>query len=463
MIFSLLGCSLTTLQYEECTTNAECRDAFGFGYTCGDAGLCKDVAVEPRCNQVYPVDLFQRVENYRDAVVLGSLFDLSSDMPETQAAQLAIMQVNDYSGLDGRPFALVECSYEVDTIYDNRDQAEAAVFATDWLVNTLGIPAIVGPATSSIAEVAYEVASVAGAVLVSPSATSPSLTTIDGVTKTDAEPGMFWRTAPPDSLQGAVVAADMLDRNVPDVAVIYQTGSYGEGLTEVFVAAFTAAGGSVTLHAFEDATQRDVVTTTVSGLHPSEVLFISSDGTDVSAFLNSAAVQPGYATMPIFLTDAARDEEVLLAASEAWRIFSRIRGTAPSIPSGVVYDFFSGAYAGAYSPDRADASVYTAHSWDAAWLALYGVAWSAANEGAITGTGIARGLRRVSAGDPVDISPTRWSQVRGTFEGGAGIDVTGASGSLDFDPFTEETTAAIDVWTVGADRTSFDTIYTVEP
>ena len=33
------ACSLTTYDYTSCDTNADCRDAFGFGYVCGDEGL----------------------------------------------------------------------------------------------------------------------------------------------------------------------------------------------------------------------------------------------------------------------------------------------------------------------------------------------------------------------------------------------------------------------------------------
>ena len=457
------SCSLTTLNYTPCDTSAQCRDAFGFGYTCGDEGLCEEITIEPRCNDVYPVDLFQRIENYRDTIVIGSLFDQSSDTPEIQATRLAVMQVDDLSGLDGREFGVVECTYEENNVYDDRSMEEATVFASRWLAGTLGVPVIVGPATSSMAEAAYYVTSPLGTALISPSATSPALSTIDGLTKTNEEPGMFWRTAPPDSLQGEVVAADMLDRNVRDVAVIYQTGSYGEGLATVFQSAFVAEGGTASLHAFSDNTQRDVAVTEVAAEHPDEVLFISSEGTDVSAFLNAAAVLSAYSTMGIFLTDAARDEDVLDAATTARTLFDQVRGTAPSVPAGTVYDFFSGAYAGAFAPDTADSSVYTAHSWDASWLSIYGIAWSQLNEGAITGVGVARGFRHVSAGDAVDINPTRWTQVQANFAEAASVDVTGASGSLDFDSQTEETTAPLDVWTIGTDGASFDTEYTIEP
>jgi ABC-type branched-subunit amino acid transport system substrate-binding protein len=453
------GCSFTTFDYATCETGAECREAFGFGYTCGDTGLCEEIEVEPRCNAAWPVDLFQRVENYRDAIVLGSLFDHTSDTPETRAARLAVMQVNDLSGLDGRPYAIVECTYEENNVYDDRNLIEATSFTTSWLAETLGVPAIIGPATSSAAEAAYVVAAPADTVLLSPSATSSSLSTIDGLTKTDAEPGLFWRTAAPDSLQGAVVAADMLDRTRSVVAVIYESGSYGTGLAQVFEKAFFTGGGETLLFPFSDATQRDLAVTSVAAAQPDEVLFISAEGSDVSAFLNAAAVLEPYADMPIFLTDSARDDDVLAEASSAWDLFDQVRGTSPSVPEGAVYDFFSGAYAGAFSPAAASDSVYTAHTWDAAWLAIYGVAWAAANEDGLTGTNVARGLRHVSLGTPISINPTSWSQVQAVFDESSPVDVTGSSGSLDFDPDSEETTAPIDVWII--DGTSFVTVDTI--
>lgn len=453
---------MTTYDYATCETNAECRDAFGFGSVCGEAGLCGDVPVERRCNRTIPVDLFQRIDDYRDAIVLGSLFNRAADTPETQAVRLAIAQVNDLSGLDGRPYALVECTYEENAIYDNLDAADATAFAASWLAETLGVPAIVGPGSSSAAEVAYYVAAPADTVVISPSATSPSLSSIDGLVKTNEAPGLFWRTAPPDSLQGEVVAADMLARHTRYVSVLYGTGSYGEGLAGVFNTAFKAGGGTVSLHPFTDATTRDVAIGTVAGSQPDEVLFISAEGRDVAAFLNGAAVLREYDGLPLFLTDTARDADVLAASSaSASALFDQVRGTAPAVPAGKVYNFFSGAYSSAYAPDAASDSVYTAHSWDAAWLAIYGVAWSADNEGGISGTGIARGLRHLSAGTEVWISPTSWTQVRAQFEAGAPVDVWGASGPLDYDPDTEETTAAIDVWVI--EGGTFATEYSVPP
>ncbi len=465
VVLLLTGCSFSTYDYTPCETHAECREAFGFGYTCDDDGLCGEVEVEPRCGETWPPDLFERAEDHRDAIVLGSLFDYEAGAPQRQAARLAFTQVADLSGLDGRPVALVECNYAANPRLDDLPADEATRLAAAWLAETLGVPAIIGPSTSATAEAAYYVTSPVGTVLLSPSATSPSLSVIDGITKTDDAPGLFWRTAPPDSLQGAVVAEDMRRRGTTNVAVLYQTGSYGEGLAGVFNTAFVERGGVVVLYPFADATARDVAVTAVASNTPNEVLFISSLGSDVAAFLNAAAVLDAYVDVPLFLTDSARDEDVLADAASAAALFDQVRGTSPSVPAGDVYSFFSGAYASAYAPDAASDSVYTAHAWDAAWLAIYGVAWSASNEGAISGIGVARGLRHLSSGPAISLNPTSWTEGRAWFADGEGIDVTGASGSLDFNPDTEETTAPIDVWIITADAggASFATEYTSEP
>jgi hypothetical protein len=67
--------------------------------------------------------------------------------------------------------------------------------------------------------------------------------------------------------------------------------------------------------------------------------------------------------------------------------------------------------------------------------------------------GIAQGLRKVSSGKAYDVAPLSWGGILETLRGGATIDVQGASGALDYDPITEETSAEIQVWVIGSDAT----------
>lgn len=477
LLLSLLACSFTRFDYTPCTAHDECREAFGFGSVCGEDGLCTALAPNPRCD-AWPVDLFERPEAYTDVLVVGSLFDHSTDVPEIQSVRLAVDQANGAQGLDGHEFALLQCSYEEDPALDALTMEEATAATSVWLADEVGAPVIVGPATSSQAEVAYSALNRErdlGTVLISPSATSPALTDIDGVVKTDEDPGLFWRTVPPDSLQGAVMARDIAERGSQDVAVIYEAGPYGEGLAVAFSEVFEGTGGRYTLLPYSDEGQRAEAVTAASDRGFDEVVFISGEITHIIAFLESAGALSAYDDRPLFLTDGARDLTLLQEVSGGRHLLDQVRGTAPATPSGPNYKTFAGAYGAAYEGDATD-SVFTSYTYDATWLGLYGSAWAwyqgaaaeadaqgLAPERAVVGPDVARGLRKLSSGDEIVIRSTGWPDVLSRFEAGSSVDVEGASGHLDYDPDTEETTAAIDIWVVNAAQDGFETQYTVEP
>jgi ABC-type branched-subunit amino acid transport system substrate-binding protein len=182
------------------------------------------------------------------------------------------------------------------------------------------------------------------------------------------------------------------------------------------------------------------------------VLFISSTQADVIAFLNAANQNPAYAMKTFFLTDSAANKEVIDGSPPA--LYPRIRGSRPTPVNSAspVFNNFSGSYASEYSED-VTAFSYTAHMYDATWLVFYGAASSLFSQKQVSGVGIARGLRRVSSGKAFDVQPLSWGGILETLRTGAGVNVRGASGELDYDPVTEETSAPIQVWVIGANAT----------
>jgi hypothetical protein len=114
----LAGCSLGVTAYTPCTSGDACREAFGLGYTCGDAGLCEPAPAQPRCDATWPEDLLQRPEDYPGVLVVGSLYDHTTDVPEEQSTRLAVKQVDESEGVGGTPVGLVQCSYEEDASLD---------------------------------------------------------------------------------------------------------------------------------------------------------------------------------------------------------------------------------------------------------------------------------------------------------------------------------------------------------
>ena len=448
LLFTLLGCSFTGYESVDCTANFECRDAFGFGWACdSEIGLCEVAEVHPRCASTWPEDLFLRPENYSDTIVIASMFDHSADIAEINSARLPVTQVTDQGGLNDRGYAIVECTYEENPALDALDYPGAAREVSLYLADTLGIAAIVGPATSSQTQEVYNATSELGVFIISPSATSPALTNIDGLEKTDANPGHLWRTAPPDSLQGVAVAEDMKTRGLKDVAIIYQSGPYGEGLAEVFLDTFIDDFHDVDAYLFTTDSDRDVAVSQAGETNVEEVFFISSEVADIIAFLLGASVNDNYDDKTFFLADGAADEQMLQQTQGASEVWDRIRGSRPAVPDGNVYKAFDTAYAAAYGVS-ADVSVYTGYTFDASWLAIYGTAWAARDGESITGTGIAQGLRKVSNGGVVEIRANSWNDVKATFAESRPIDVVGASGELDYDPITEETTTPIEIWSV---------------
>jgi len=447
----LSSCSLTTFGDDACTSNADCRAAFGFGAACGADGLCTPPAPPARCGRTFPRDLFARPRNYASHLALGVVVNERdpSDIAAENAVELAVAQFNDLDGLDGREVAVVFCTNEEDPERDASSEEEATAAVGRYLVDTLDAPAIVGPSTSSQAESLYAVTAPRGALMISHSATSTALTQLDADTR------LLWRTCPPDSEQGAAIADDLASRSVARVAVIYEDGSYGAGLAQVFDDAFR---GTATPFPFAlgNETLRDAQAMAVAGRASDfdEVLFISSDFADTQQFLRYAARTPGLASMPIFLTDTAAASPEFLSDSVAAPLFPRLRGSRPALATGAVYDQFVADYGSRFmtAPDVRQYQ-YAPHAYDAAWLVFAGAFWSLSAEAAVTGDTIAGGLTHLSAvrpgGTNFDLLPGTWSALAPELAAGRDVDVRGASGELDFDATTDETSGPVEIWRIG--------------
>ncbi len=116
-----------------------------------------------------------------------------------------------------------------------------ATAAAEQLITADKVSGIVGGDCSGVTgAVLQNVARPNGIVMISPSATSPALTTAE-------DDGLFFRTAPSDARQGKVMSDIIMDRGIDTVAVTYTNNDYGKGLADSFAAAFAADGGTVTI------------------------------------------------------------------------------------------------------------------------------------------------------------------------------------------------------------------------
>lgn len=129
--------------------------------------------------------------------------------------------------------------------------AAAAAASAERLISAESVDGVIGALCSGATIAALtNVAMPNGMVMISPSATSPALTTLE-------DNGLFFRVSPSDARQGVVMTEVILERGITEVAVTYTNNDYGRGLADSFQAAFEAAGGTVTLVAAHEDGRAD--------------------------------------------------------------------------------------------------------------------------------------------------------------------------------------------------------------
>jgi branched-chain amino acid transport system substrate-binding protein len=179
-------------------------------------------------------------------IILGFTGPIESITPMmADGAEVAMKEVSD-SGmlLDGATVTPVRAD---STCTD----AAAATAAAERLVTSDGVKGIMGADCSGVTgAILANVALANGIVMVSPSATSPGLSTAE-------DNGLFFRTAPSDARQGVVMTEVLMDQGIKSVALTYTNNDYGKGLADAFQAAFEGAGGEVTISASHEDGKAD--------------------------------------------------------------------------------------------------------------------------------------------------------------------------------------------------------------
>jgi len=187
-----------------------------------------------------------QAEEIKIGIVLGYTGPLESITPDMAAgAEMAIDEVNASGKLLGGSH--VTAIRGDDTCADS----SAAVATAERLVTSDKINTMVGGDCSGVTgSMLQNVARPNGLVMISPSATSPALSTAE-------DDGLFFRTAPSDARQGQVIADMLTEQGIKSVAVSYVNNDYGKGLADAFQSAYEAEGGKVTINAAHEDQKAD--------------------------------------------------------------------------------------------------------------------------------------------------------------------------------------------------------------
>lgn len=169
-----------------------------------------------------------------DEVKIGFVGPLTGDAavfgdPISKAAALAAKEINAAGGVNGRPLKIV---FE-NGLCNGKDAAQAM----QKLIGIDGVKLIVGGSCSGEILAMAPLSANGEAVLISPSATSPKITTAGD---------FVFRNAPSDALQAAVMARYAYQKlGLKRGAIISENTDYAQGLREAFKKGWTDFGGQI--------------------------------------------------------------------------------------------------------------------------------------------------------------------------------------------------------------------------
>lgn len=177
---------------------------------------------------------------------------------------LAIEDINAAGGVLGQPVVPIP-----------GDSGDATTDTANQTVDRLlsqNVDAIIGAASSGVSLTVIDKIVGAGVVMFSPANTSKTLSDYP-------DRGLYFRTAPSDILQGAVLGEVIAGDGHASVVIMARNDSYGTGLVEDSTAALTEAGVEVvdTIIYAEDAQTFDAEVEQIAAADPDAVLLIAFD------------------------------------------------------------------------------------------------------------------------------------------------------------------------------------------
>lgn len=368
---------------------------------------------------------------------LGMLTTFTGDLspfgePIAEAGRIAVEIINETledMDLDGEIAVSIQAE-------DTQTDSTAGVEAATKLVTTDDVQVIVGAlASDTTTPVAESVTIPNEVVQISPASTAPGLTDLE-------DDGYFWRTAPSDALQGAVIAEAMESAFGSDATV--NTGArndaYGTALKEVFEGAWEDLGGTIgeSVDYNPDAATFDSEAEQLASGEPDAWMVV--DFPETWAQMGPALVRTGnWDPGNTFTADGLRSdglpEDVGEEATEG------MRGTAPSTEGAAAADAFDEAFQERSSED-VDRQTFDAQAFDAVMVAFL----AAVAGGSADSADIRDNLEAVSGpgGDAVTFEELE-DAIQTLLDGGD-INYEGASGPIDFDENGDPGGAFYEIW-----------------
>jgi ABC-type branched-subunit amino acid transport system substrate-binding protein len=343
--------------------------------------------------------------------------------PEFAGVGLAVKDINDAGGVNGKQVEVTN-SDSGDTSTDTASQS------VDRLLSN-NVDAIVGAASSSVSLSVIDKITGAGVVEISPANTSDELTNY-------ADKGLYFRTAPPDVLQGRVLGDLILADGNSTVGILALQDSYGTGLADNATKAIEGGGGQVVEKVVYDPKAASFASEVgkIKAADPEAIAVIAFDETKkIIPEMVKQGIGPD--KKKIYFVDgnlAGYDKDFPKGT------LTGVKGTLP----GVVADDSFKARLLTVDPKLTEFA-YAPESYDATIL----VALAAQAAGDDSGASIASKMQEVSEGGE---KCTSFKDCLALLKDKKDIDYDGVSGPVEFNEKGDPSEATIGIYQYGADN-----------
>ena len=376
---------------------------------------------------------------------VGTLLPATGDLaflgpPEFAGVDLAVSEIDAAGGVLGQP-VVNEYGDSGDTKTDLASQTVDSHLSK-------GVQVIIGAASSGVTFTVIDKITSNGVLQISPANTAPSLTDYP-------DNGLYFRTAPSDVLQGAVIAGIASDLGLTSGATIAREDPYGVGLQDAFVKDFTAAGGTITSALTYDPAAPDFAAE-VAEIAATNPEFIQVVGFEETTKLLQEMIKQGIGPqdVQIFLVDGN-------ISTTAYKDFPKdtMTGVIASVPTGdpsVDVEAFNARLL-EQDPNLTDFA-YGAQAYDATIL----VALAADYAGCADGTAIAAAMPMVANADAGGEACQTYADCLAIIQAGGQPNYDGVTGPLDFNEYGDPQAATIDVVQY-ITNTKFESIELVGP
>ena len=290
-----------------------------------------------------------------EPIKIGAIMALTGDtavigQPVADAVNLAVKEINDKGGINGRQVQVVT--------EDGGCDAGSATTAMQKLVSQDKVIAVIGAICSSATLAAAPIAEESGTVLISPTSTAAKVK--------DAGDYVF-RVIASDSLQGKIGAQLAKHLGYNTAAVLNINNDYGNGLADVFVTEFTKLGGEVVLkeaYAAGETNFRTLITKAADA-NP-DFIYFPTHPVEAGLFLKQKEELDN--TIPVLGSEATKDQTVIdTAGTGAEGVYITFPKPAVGSPE---YVTFEADYKAATGNDP---GTFSAEGYDAAKILMWAV------------------------------------------------------------------------------------------